>query len=181
MRGVFWLAITGLAAACGASPAAEPEAPEVPSEPAESETVESPADAPTESGDAESGDVPDEQGASGSAELGADDLEDVIRQVLEDPGLDRYLHLDQPGRLPIKLAGPGLPAKLSIIKGGYEVKVVEGPANAKDPVLVFTKIEKDGDSVRLRYRYDVEGLSGSAVVFRKDGAWRLGANRLIEK
>jgi hypothetical protein len=175
-----WALVLIWASACGASPPPEPEVAESPDAPEPSEPAESASDTPAETGEAEA-EPPPEAESGASATLGPDDLEDVIRQVLEDPGLDGYLHLDQPGRLPIKLSGPGLPAKLPIIKGGYEVKVVDGPANPKDPVLVFTKIEKDGESVRLRYRYDIEGLSGSAVVFRKDGAWRLGANRVIEK
>jgi hypothetical protein len=169
-----------LACACGASPAADPETPEGPSESAEAP----PGD---ESSSEQSGETsapgseasPSSEATSG--ELGEDDVEAVLEQLLEDPGLDRYLHLDQRGRLPLKISGPGVPAKLKIIKGSHEVKVVDGPSSAKDPVLVFTKIERDGESVRLRYQYDVEGIKGSAVVFRKEGVWRLGANRVIEK
>jgi hypothetical protein len=58
---------------------------------------------------------------------------------------------------------------------------VDKPKSKKDVVLVFTRIERDGDSVRLRYEYDVEGIRGSAVVYLKGGKWRLGANRVIEK
>jgi hypothetical protein len=173
--------MVGLAGACGGAPAAEPEVPESTSAAGEAESADAPPEEPAEGATDETPTESPPASEAPSGTLSDDDLEDVIRQVLEDPGLDQYLHLDQPGRLPLKLSGPGLPAKLPIIKGSYEVKVVEAPASAKDPVLVFTKIERDGESVRLRYRYEVEGINGSAVVFRKDGAWRLGANRVIEK
>jgi hypothetical protein len=123
----------------------------------------------------------DSEGAASNTTLTDEDLRDVVEQVLQDPGLDHHLHLEVRGRLPLKISGPGLPAKLAVTKGSYHVKVVDGPKNAKDPVEVFTKIERDGDAVRLRYRFDVEGISGSAVVFLKDGAWTLGSNRVIEK
>jgi hypothetical protein len=174
MVGRAWWLVFGLfVVGCGggASTAGDAEAPEETSL-SEETSSESPGVAEEEAEPA----APAAQEA-----LSEDDIADVLEQVLEDPDLDRYLHLDVPGRLPLKLSGEGIPAKLKIIKGSYEVKVVDGPASAKDPVLVFTRIERDGDSVRVRYRYDVEGISGSAVVFKKDGAWRLGANRVIEK
>lgn len=164
-----------LACACGtATPKAQPETPDTTAAP------ETEAPAELEPAASEPSDAEPATEATETA-LGDDDIASVVGQVLGDPDLDRYLHLDKPGRLPVKISGPGLPAKLDVIKGSYEVKVVDGPKSDKDPVLVFTKIERDGDSVRLRYRYDVEGIRGSAVVLEKDGAWRLGANRVIEQ
>ena len=165
-----------MACACGGTPtpAAEPEPP------AEVEAVdEAEPGAPGEPPDAPPDEPADTQAPA--AELSEDDVAKAIEQVLSDPDLDQYLHLNKPGRLPVKVSGPGVPSKLRVVKGSYEVKVVDAPASEKDPVLVFTKIERDGDSVRLRYRYDVEGIRGSAVVFKKDGGWRLGANRVIEQ
>ncbi len=105
----------------------------------------------------------------------------MLQQLLDDPDLEQYLHLNKAGRLPLKISGPDLPEKLKLHKGGYDVKIVEEPKSAKEAVLVLTKIERDGSQVRLRYRFDVEGIRGSALVFEKGGTWRLRSNRVIEK
>lgn len=178
-RGVltlFCVVVTG----CGGTtpPAEEPDPAQAQEERAD--VTEPTSDEPADDGAVESP-AADSESAASSTTLTDDELRDVIEQVLQDPGLDRHLHLDVRGRLPLKISGPGLPAKLEVTKGSYHVKVVDGPKDAKDPVVVFTRIERDGDAVRLRYRFDVEGISGSAVVFRKDGAWTLGSNRVIER
>ncbi|MEZ4222253.1 MAG: hypothetical protein R3B13_15055 [Polyangiaceae bacterium] len=174
-----------LVAACGGAtpPAEAPEASgdgDAPVDtPAESEATPSADEsAGTETADSESNANSD---APANTTLSDDDLREVLQQVLGDPDLARYFHLDRPGRLPLKIQGEGLPAKLEVTVGGYDVKVVDQPPKAKDAVMVFTKIERDGDSARLRYEYDVEGVRGSAVVYYKGGTWRLGANRVIEK
>lgn len=176
--GLIWVSL--FAVACGGEATPPAESPDNENEPSETQAEES-SEAPSgESSEAPSGEAAAEPSGGDSA-LSDEDIRDALQQVLDDPGLDRYLHLDVRGRLPLKLSGPGLPAKLELIKGSHAVKIVDGPASAKDPVLVFTKIERDGESVRMRYRYDVEGIEGSAVVFRKSGVWTLGSNRLIEK
>lgn len=128
-------------------------------------------DAPAAKDDAPASDAP----------LTDADYRDIMQQVLSDPALDQFFHLNKPGRLPLKVSGPGLPKKLAVVKGSYDIQIVDGPKNKKDAVLVFTKIERDGNSVKLRYEYDVEGVRGSATVYDKGGTWRLGANRLYEK
>ncbi len=173
-RGAWVWVLVSTTACGGATPAAEEP------DPIQEEVAADPAPESEPATD-ETTDATAESEAATTTTLTDDDLRDVIEQVLQDPGLDQYLHLNVRGRLPLAISGPGLPAKLEVIKGGYHVKVVEGPKNEKDPVLVFTKIERDGTAVRLRYRYDVEGIDGSAVVFHKDGAWTLGSNRVIEK
>jgi hypothetical protein len=172
--------------ACGGgAPVAEPA---MPSEPAVDE-ANAPAEPPPETNEAggedpapsASGDEPAGAASASSTSLSEAELQLVMQQVLDDPDLDRYFHLNKPGRLPVKIHAPDLPEKLKLTKGGHDVKFVDKPKSKKDVVLVFTRIERDGDSVRLRYEYDVEGIRGSAVVYLKGGKWRLGANRVIEK
>ncbi len=179
----------GLAASflisCGG--AAQP--PEEPNDALSSETeaaVETPPDEagePPEGSPVEepSGDAHAESSDPGATTLSDDELQIVMQQVLNDPDLDRYFHLDKPGRTPLKIHGAELPPKLKLTKGGQAVKIVDKPGSKKAAVLVFTRIARDGDSVRLRYEYDIEGIRGSAVVYLKGGKWRLGANRVIEK
>ena len=157
------------------APVGEPEA--VAKAPPD-EVGEPPDESPGEEPGADTG---AESGEPGATTLSDDELQIVMQQVLNDPDLDRYFHLDKPGRTPLKIHGAELPPKLKLTKGGQAVKIVDEPGSKKSAVLVFTRIARDGDSVRLRYEYDVEGIRGSAVVYLKGGKWRLGANRVIEK
>jgi hypothetical protein len=113
--------------------------------------------------------------------LEGDDLEAVLHSVLSDPELLDHLHLDKPGRAPLKISGQNLPEKLQLVVGSYDVKVVPEPTSKKAPVMVFTLIERSGDQARVHYRFDVEGIHGSATVNLKNGRWLLGANHVIEK
>ncbi len=181
-----WLGVAAcfLIGCGGATPAPEEPGdalagePEPTSEPPPDEVGEPPDESSTDGSSAEAGDEPSDPGAT---TLSDDELQIVMQQVLNDPDLDRYFHLDKPGRTPLKIHGAELPPKLKLTKGGHTVKIVDKPGSAKAAVLVFTRIARDGDSVRLRYEYDVEGIRGSAVVYLKGGKWRLGANRVIEK
>ncbi|HMR08409.1 MAG TPA: hypothetical protein PKA88_21665 [Polyangiaceae bacterium] len=183
MMGRASLAAAVFLVACGAAPPAEP----VTATPEEATPT---SDAPSEPSEAQADDPPPGAGdeaqvegtsASGNATLSEAELQLVMQQVLDDPDLDRYFHLTKQGRLPLKIHAPDLPEKLKLTKGGHDVKFVDKPSSKKEAVLVFTRIERDGDSARLRYEYDVEGIRGSAVVYLKGGKWRLGANRVIEK
>ncbi len=184
MMGRASLAAAVFLVACGAAPPAEPVTPPAPEEATPT------SDAPSEPSEAQTDDPPPGAGdeapvesatASGSATLSEAELQLVMQQVLDDPDLERYFHLTKHGRLPLKIHAPDLPEKLKLTKGGHDVKFVDKPNSKKEAVLVFTRIERDGDSARLRYEYDVEGIRGSAVVYLKGGKWRLGANRVIEK
>jgi hypothetical protein len=113
--------------------------------------------------------------------LEGEDLEAVLQGVLSDPELLDHLHLDKPGRAPLQISGPNLPDKLKVVAGSYDVKVVAEPTGKKKAVLVFTMIERSGEQARVHYRFDVEGIRGSATLSLKNGHWMLAANRVIEK
>jgi len=113
--------------------------------------------------------------------LEGEELASVLQSVLSDPQLLEGLHLNKPGRAPLKVFGPNLPTKLKVIVGSHEVKVVAEPKSKNDAVFVFTKIERSGDQVRLHYRFEIEGLEGRATVVNKSGKWELSANRVVEK
>jgi hypothetical protein len=183
MLGRSGLLLAILICGCGGAGAPAPD----PKTPDEIESPTPPGDAPPSSespSDAQEPDATppkDEAPAAAAEPLSAQDLEAVLQQLMDDPEMSEYLKLKKPGRLPLKVSGEGLPAKLSVIIGSHDLKVVGEPKSKKDPVLVFTKIERDGESVRLRYRFDAEAITGSAVVHRKGGTWRLGANRVLGK
>jgi hypothetical protein len=118
---------------------------------------------------------------SATSTLEGEELASVLQSVLSDPELIDNLHLKKPGRSPLKVAGPDLPPKLGVVVGAHEVKVVDEPTSGKAAVLIFNKIERTGDQVRVHYRFDVEGLQGRASLNLKGGRWELASNRVVTK
>lgn len=152
------------------------------------------ADAPPESGDAKppegdaaAADAPakaDNAAASDKAASGApasdEDVTKILQLVVDDPELDHYLHLGEPGRFPLQIAGEKLPSGVKLIKGQEPVKVVDGPKSKKDAVLVVTEIDVQGDKATVRYRYDVESIRGNVTLARAGHGWELKNSRLVE-
>lgn len=174
--------VCGCGGGAGASgPARGAESNDPPAKAADPPAAAVPAD---ETAEGASGAPAPKEGAAAEEAAGAlegKDLEAVLQVLLSDPGLLDKLHLKQPGRSPLKLSGDQLPAKLGVIAGSHEVKVVPAPKTKKEAVLVFTKVERTGTQAKLFYHYDIEGLEGRATFALKDGRWDLSANRLIEK
>ncbi len=153
--------------------------------------AESPADETQTSVEAPSGEpAGEEKPAAGGAEESkgaakddgpstAEDLKTVLQLVLDDETLDPFLHLDQPGRFPLAISGPNLPEGLT--KSSKPVKVVSGTGSKKEPVLAFTEIDVKGKHATVKYRYDVEGIHGSAVLDKKEHGWELTRSKVIER
>jgi hypothetical protein len=170
-----FLAFGALPACGGSTPPAESAAGE----------SEAPAESGTEPAAGES-EAPAAGGAGESASAAkddtpasADDLKTVLQLVLDDETLDPFLHLDQPGRFPLAVSGPNLPEGL--MKSSKPVKIVAQPGSKKDPVLVFTEIDVKGKHATVRFRYDIEGIQGSAVLDKRDHGWELTRSKVIER
>ena len=151
--------------------------------------------APTaESGGEPSGSEPEaesSESAEGSAEkpaaagseakdgpVSADELRTILQLVIDDDSLDPVLHLDQPGRFPLAVSGPNIPDGLT--KSTKPVRIVEGTGSKKEAVLAFTKIEVQGKRATIQYRYDVEGVRGSATLDKKEHGWELTRSKVVE-
>ena len=177
MRSRFaaWLPLIGLAVACGgpAKPAASSEAPADGGD-AESAPAVDPG-APAEKSEAPSSDAP-----PASAPASEQDVAAILQLVVDDPELDRYLHLEEPGRFPLQLAGERLPSGLKLTKATEPVKIVEAPKSKKDAVLVVTEIEVKGDRATVRYRYDIESIRGNVTLAKRAHGWELKNSRLVE-
>jgi hypothetical protein len=170
-----WL-VCGVLLGCGGSATPEASAPNDPpasaEEPPEAEASKPPAESPGKA-DAKS----DDEGSSGAS---ADVLNVVLQRVIEDEELDKFLHLTSPGRFPLKIAGKDLPSGVSLTKAGQAVAVVSEPSSKKDAVLVFTQIEVQAKSALVAYRYDVEGIRGTARLAKGEQGWELTSSRIVE-
>jgi hypothetical protein len=177
-RVAAWLPLIALVWACGgpAAPAESPEAP-VADAPADKPAGEGgEADAAADKVDAPSGDKP----AAASAPASDEEVTAILQLVINDPELDQYLHLGEPGRFPLQLSGERLPSGLKLVKSTEPVKIVDAPKSKKDAVLVITEIDVQGDRASVRYRYDIEGIRGNVSLSKKAHGWELKNSRLVE-
>jgi hypothetical protein len=165
-RAATWLGLAVFAAACGGA-APPPESPAPPSA-APSDSAAEP-EKPSEA-------APQAAPAASEADVSA-----VLQLVVEDPELDKYLHLGEPGRFPLQLSGEKLPPGLKLVKATEPVKVVDGPKSKKDAVLVITELDVAGDKANVRYRYDVEGIRGTVTLARSAHGWELKNSRIVER
>jgi hypothetical protein len=169
--GCSCLLVLVFAACGGANPPAESAATTEPPPPAvDGATADEPKTAA--SGDAD-------KPASG-APASDEDISAVLQLVVDDPELDAHLHLGEPGRFPLKIAGDKLPSGLKLVKATEPVKLSEPPQSKKDAVLVFTEIDIQGDKATVRYRYDIEGIRATVTLAKTPHGWELKNSRLVE-
>jgi hypothetical protein len=111
----------------------------------------------------------------------AEDLREVLQAVIDDDALTPYLHLEQRSRFPLHVSGHGVTKELQLTKMTKPVVVEdEGGRDAKKPVLVFTEIEIKGAEATVRYRYDIEGVRGTATLNKPYGHWAVKQSHVAE-
>jgi hypothetical protein len=110
----------------------------------------------------------------------SDDAEAVLQLTIDDAELDPYLKLGEPGRFPLKLSGSSVPASVQLTKSSKPVEVVQGPVKKEDPVLLITGLEIEGTNATVSYRYDVEGIRGTATLKKGANGWELSRSRIVE-
>jgi hypothetical protein len=108
----------------------------------------------------------------------ADEAQKLLQLTLEDPELDGYLKLEEPGRFPLKISGD-LPPNLTLVKGAKPVEFVASPDKGA-AVLVITALELQGKTATIRYRYDVEGVRGTATLTKTPHGWELSNSRIVQ-
>ena len=61
------------------------------------------------------------------------------------------------------------------------VVLVDDPSREpKKPVLVITEIEIKGGEAVVRYKYDIEGVRGTATLNKPYGHWAIKQSRVAE-
>jgi hypothetical protein len=155
-----------LLSSCGTPP--NPETPAVEPVPAEPAGEASGESAPP---------AAEQQAGPASAE----EVSAVLQLVVNDEELDKFLHLNEPGRFPLKVSGDGLPSDLKVVKNTEPVKIVERPESKKEAVLVFTSIEIGEKQASVRFQYDVENIRGTAHLTKGPHGWELQTSRIVER
>ena len=161
--------------ACGAS-ATEPQAPT--EEPIAEEAPEAALmDDPATAEPAPSHEAPTNDGEPANRE----DVQAALQLVLQDEALIQKMDLGVAGRFPVKISGSDIPSGLELTAHEKGAEIVPMPEDPKtDAVLAFTKISMTSTSGILKFRYDVEGLRGTASVEKVDGRWELKSSRVSE-
>jgi hypothetical protein len=173
-RIALFVCVAALGCAGGETPAASsPESSETPDEPSAAGDPEN-TEAAAEKSEPSGGD----DGGKDTAP-GAEDVRAVLQLVIDDESLGPFLHLDQPGRFPLQISGSNLPDGLT--KSNEPVKIVQGRGSKKDAVLAITEIDIKGKHAVVRYRYDIEGVQGSAVLDKREHGWELTRSKVVER
>jgi len=110
----------------------------------------------------------------------ANDTQAILQLVIEDPELDPYLKLGEPGRFPLKVSGSAVPQGIELVKSTKPVVMSPAPKDKKDPVLVITGLEVQGKDATVSYRYDIEGIRGTAYLKKSSHGWELTRSRVVE-
>ena len=119
--------------------------------------------------------------AASSGPASADDLRELLQAVIDDDALTPYLRLTQPGRFPLRVSGRDLPKDIQLTKMSKPVVLVDDPSREpKKPVLVITEIEIKGGEAVVRYKYDIEGVRGTATLNKPYGHWAIKQSRVAE-
>ena len=109
-----------------------------------------------------------------------DDVNAVLQLTVDDTELDQYLKLGEPGRFPLKIAGSAVPQNIELTKATKPVVVSQPPSSKKDAVLVITDIDIKGSDATVGYRYDIEGIRGTAYLKKTPHGWELTRSRIVE-
>lgn len=175
--GVF--VASGIFLGCGGG---APEAPKTADDVASSDdSGTADADAEEETADeSEEVTADDDQGEEAGAAATDEDVQKVLQLVIDDPSLDPYLHLEEPGRFPLKIAGKDLPTGIELVKATQPVEVVDVPDEKGAVVIVFTRIDVSAKKATIKFRYPVEGLRGTAVLDKGQYGWELTNSRQVE-
>jgi hypothetical protein len=108
-------------------------------------------------------------------------VQKVLQLVIDDGELEQVLKLGEPGRFPLKIAGDGVPSGAELTKGTKPVERVSDTSDEKTAVLVFTKVEVGARKATIGFRYDIEGIRGTATLKKGEFGWELVKSRIVER
>jgi hypothetical protein len=128
----------------------------------------------------ETGKLKSSSGGPTATSQSGNDQQAILQIVIDDPELEPYLKLGEPGRFPLKLSGSAVPQGIELTKSTKPVVFVAAAKDKTDPVLVVTSFEVQGNTATVSYRYDVEGIRGTASLKKGELGWELSRSRVVE-
>jgi hypothetical protein len=170
-----WIAVMSLlTAACGGA-SKEPATPVA-------ELLDEPSSRSANGDEDERESAPEETEATHEeSSASAEDVQKVLQLVIDDGELEQYLKLGEPGRFPLKIAGDDVPSGAELTKGTKPVERVSDTSDEKKAVLEFTKVEVGAKKATVSFRYDIEGIRGTATLKKGEFGWELVKSRIVER
>lgn len=106
------------------------------------------------------------------------ELDEVVRQVLENPDVAKYLHPDQRGQRPVRvaLAAPYASEKLDLMLYGKPVR----NALLADDGAVQLALRATATTVKVSVAYAPEGIHGTVRLARDGTSWRTTETKIYE-
>jgi len=182
---VFWIGSLVLAVGCAksapeAESAADDSADEA--EPSGDDASSKPSAEGEEKDDGvkETGKLKSTSGGPAPGTQSSNDQQAILQLVIDDTELEPFLKLGEPSRFPLKMSGSSIPQGIELTKSTKPVVFVPAPKDKTDPVLVVTSIEVEGKAATVSYRYDVEGIRGTAYLKKGEQGWELSRSRVVE-
>jgi hypothetical protein len=185
--------IAAAAIGCGSAKAAESadDADQAAAENVEADSEVSSAESGAAEDKGDSAGPGDESGATDDARAvepaAIDEVQAVLQLVIDDDALQPFLKLEEPGRFPLRVAFGGdvqNTSGIALTKMTKPVEIVDSSAasDPKQPAILITALNVEGDRARVTYRYKVEGVHGTASLAKtKNGQWELVNSTLTER
>lgn len=108
--------------------------------------------------------------------------QDMVRQVLDNPKLELFLHPEVEGRIPVVLSDHLLASPMDLSKYGQPVRVSADTTPTERAILRFTRLTLGDNNATLEFVYDIEGVYGKCTFARAaDGTWLLSAMSVWER
>lgn len=106
------------------------------------------------------------------------ELREVVLEVLENVDVAKYLHPDEPGRLPVSvaLAAPYKSKALDLTLYGQPIR----EARVSDRSAVQLGIRATAASVKVTVAYAPEGIEGTIRLAREGATWRTIETKIYE-
>ena len=106
---------------------------------------------------------------------------ELVEQVLKDPKLVEYFHLEVPGREPVRLLDVLLPPDLEELALGYATVRVKAQTPEAALAFRFTKVDIGEKKAQVEIAYPMEGIQGRYRFAWKQEGWLLRDRRITEK
>lgn len=119
------------------------------------------------------------------ASIAPDDARALVVETLGLAELQRYLHPEAPGRIPLRLVAEGVPAEalagVELFGAPIEVTTLAAARASNGPFLELSLRSRGPDSAAVSVRYAVEGIVGDVKFSRTGRTWLPGPVSIREQ
>ena len=104
---------------------------------------------------------------------------ELLKLLVEQPGLQTYLHLDE--RELVIALNEAIPAPSTLMVGSKRAKFVPEDLLKREAFLRLDSVRRDGTSTHLRFSLPAEGVVGTLTATPTRDGWRVDRFEAVEK